>query len=118
MGKKIAVYVKEPGKSPEIRCVPNTLKAFQKIVGGYIETVTVSSKSVVICNEEGRLLGLSPNCVFHSPYTTSFELFGTIVVAGYKDDNFCDVSEKVWSSDSTGRAYLLCGKGETWKTER
>ena len=52
---------KKPGCGPEIIEVENTLKALQREVSGYIETVTISSDAVIICNEEGRILGLPDN---------------------------------------------------------
>ena len=52
---------KKPGCTPEIIEVENTLKALQTEVGGYIETVTIASDAVVICNEEGALLGMPYN---------------------------------------------------------
>lgn len=55
---------KKPGCAPEIIEVENTLKALQAEVGGYIETVTIASDAVVICNEEGVLLGMPYNCRF------------------------------------------------------
>lgn len=54
--------VKEVGKAAEIKDIKNDLKELQGIVGGYIETVTITSDAVVICNEEGRLLSLPYNC--------------------------------------------------------
>lgn len=42
---------KKPGCEPELVEVENTLKALQTEVGGYIETVTIASDAVVICNE-------------------------------------------------------------------
>jgi len=53
---------KKPGCAPEIIKVENTLKALQREVSGYIETVTIASDAVIICNEEGRILGLPDNC--------------------------------------------------------
>ncbi len=55
---------KEPGCAPELIDIDNTLKALQTEVGGYIETVTIASDAVVICNEEGVLLGMPYNCRF------------------------------------------------------
>ena len=86
MPKKIKIYVKEPGKDPEQRTIPNTLEALQKIVGGYIETYRVASDLTIICNEEGRLMGLPYNVTV---YGTSF--VGTIIFAGVNGDEFCDV---------------------------
>lgn len=77
---------KKPGAQPEIIEVENTLKALQTEVEGYIETVTISSDAVVICNEEGMLCGLPFNCwFFDMPFV------GTILVVGRDRDEFCDV---------------------------
>lgn len=79
---------KKPGCTPEIIEVENTLKALQAEVGGYIETVTIASDAVVICNEEGRLCGLPYNCRFFG-----VDFVGTILVVGRSKDEFCDVPE-------------------------
>ena len=71
------IIYKAPGRSAEVRDVPNTLEALQGLVGGYIETVTVATDAVIICNEEGRLIGLEPNCTL-----LGVHFVGPIVVAG------------------------------------
>ena len=47
----------EPGKAPEAVTIPNTLKAMQQMVGGYIEVIPLDDVCLV-CNEEGKLMGL------------------------------------------------------------
>lgn len=79
---------KKPGCAPEIIEVENTLKALQAEVGGYIETVTIASDAVIICNEEGRLCGLPYNCRF-----VGVDFVGPILVVGRNKDEFCDVPE-------------------------
>ena len=79
---------KKPGCEPELVEVENTLKALQAEVGGYIETVTIASDAVVICNEEGRILGLPDNC-----RVCGVDFVGTILVVGRNKDEFCDVPE-------------------------
>ena len=49
---------KKPGCAPEIIEVENTLKALQQEVEGYIEVITLPYGAALICNEEGRILGL------------------------------------------------------------
>ena len=71
---------KKPGCAPEIIEVENTLKALQQEVGGHIETVTIASDTVVICNEEGRILGLPDN-----GRVCGVDFVGT------KGEEFCDV---------------------------
>lgn len=79
---------KEPGCEPEIIEVDNTLAALQAEVGGYIETVTIASDAVIICNEEGRILGLPDNC-----RVCGVDFVGTVLIVGTKGDEFCDVPE-------------------------
>jgi hypothetical protein len=55
------VIIKKVGKQPEVVDIENTLDAMQKIVGGYIEAVRVRSDCMMICNEEGKLMGLPYN---------------------------------------------------------
>ena len=59
---KIKVLIKEPGKRLRASEFENTLESLQALVGGYIETVTLATDMVIICNEEGRLIGLPFNC--------------------------------------------------------
>ena len=55
------VIYKAPGCQPEPRDIPNALEELQATIGGYIETVTIATDVVIICNEEGRLQGLPHN---------------------------------------------------------
>lgn len=66
--------------------VENKLKPLQDLVGGYIETVTMTMNSCLICNEEGRLLGLPYNCNY-----LGMEIYGPMLVVGVQGDEFCDV---------------------------
>lgn len=79
---------KKPGCAPEIIEVENTLKALQAEVSGYIETVTIASDAVIICNEEGRILGLPDN-----GRVCGVDFVGTVLIVGTKGDEFCDVPE-------------------------
>lgn len=94
--KKILVLIKEPGKLANLEPLfDNTLEAFQKAVGGYIETVTIQDDLVLICNEEGRLLGLEPNVVING-----IEFVGPVIVAGVKGYEFSSIKSslvpKIW----------------------
>lgn len=52
----------EPGKKPEEADIPDTLCAMQEIVGGSIQALYPFGDLVaLICNEEGKLLGLPLN---------------------------------------------------------
>lgn len=80
------IYIKEPGKNPRAILVPNELEILQKLVGGYIEAVTLEPGWTVICNEEGRWHDLPDNC---EVYGVSF--VGTILFIGVSEDEFCNV---------------------------
>lgn len=90
---------KKPGCEPEVIDIENTLKAFQAEVDGYIETVTIFNDAVIICNEEGRLLGLPHNCRL-----AGMEFVGTIFLVGYAGDTFCDVPEEAFLMKSLRHA--------------
>ena len=57
---EITVLKVEPGKEPEEVTIPNTLEAMQEMVGGFIEIVYLDGVCLV-CNEEGKLMGLEGN---------------------------------------------------------
>ena len=58
---KIKVIVVEPNKKPYVKEVNNKLEDLQEIVGGYIEVVSLGYPFLLVCNEEGKILGLQPN---------------------------------------------------------
>lgn len=79
------VLRKKPGMGFEFIDIPNKLEALQSEVGGYIECVPFDGENVIICNEEGKLMGLDPNI------TIDGELYvGTILIAGTDGEEFSD----------------------------
>jgi len=56
------VLVIEPGRTPEERKVSGSLTALQNVVGGLIQAIYPFKDAVaLICNDEGKLLGLPMN---------------------------------------------------------
>jgi hypothetical protein len=85
--KKVRVIIKNPGEIPHVTAISSALKNLQSHVGGYIEAVTYYDKSmIVLCNEEGRLKNLPPNCT-----VGGVDFVGTIVFIGYKGEEFDDL---------------------------
>ena len=84
--ENISVIIKEPGKKAYAKEIPNTLESLKEIVGGHIESVTVSSDMVIICNEEGLYLNLPYNCSF-----CNIDFVGTIIFCGFHGEEFVDV---------------------------
>lgn len=87
---EIRVIIKKPGEAAFETLVENELRPLQEWVGGYIETYALSYNPavIVICNEEGKLLGLPYNCRLGDEHFA-----GTILlvgVGGEEGDEFAD----------------------------
>lgn len=65
---KLKILLKKVGCKPEIKFIDNTLKAKQKIVDGLIEVIDFTDDTLIICNEEGKILDLPPNTIFDMDY--------------------------------------------------
>ena len=65
--KEIKVLMVEPGKAPKVTTIKNELESLQDAVSigaderGLIEIITISEDVCILCNEEGKLIGLEPN---------------------------------------------------------
>ena len=58
----LRVLVVEPERTPYVKEIPHTLEALQQEVGGLIEVIYPYTDLVgLVCNEEGKLLGLPLN---------------------------------------------------------
>ena len=91
---KIRAIIKRPDEAVgHITNVRNELRILQDTVGGYIETVRIGPKTVMILNEEGKLAGLEPN--FKIGMET---IVGTVIVVGEDGDEFtdCPISLEEW----------------------
>lgn len=88
--KTIRVVIKSPGHSPVVREIPNTLKAIQTIVEGYIQVISSEYQDcLIILNEEGKLMGLDPNFMFCGDL-----LVGTVVFVGDGGDDFISLTDE------------------------
>lgn len=63
MQRDLNLLLVKPNELPKKIIIKNTLKEKQKLVDGLIEYVYLPNCNdvVLICNEEGKLLGLPPN---------------------------------------------------------
>ena len=98
---KIKAIVKRPDeKYGHVTHISATLENLQKLVGGYIETITIAAGVVIICNEEGKLLNLPRNLRLYGDTVYADTLRGDIVVIGAEDDDFKDLKMdfKTWKS--------------------
>ena len=90
MSDKMTVLVAEPGKEPYAQEIDGSLAGMRKIVGGAIEgTYPYNDPVAIVCNQEGKLLGLPPNRQLTDsdgvPYDT---IHGTFFVAGLGMEDF------------------------------
>lgn len=90
MSRQMRVVIKRPDEEiGHSTFVSNNLGNLQKTVDGYIEVVTVYWRDydfVIICNEEGKLLGLPDNC-----WLFGEKFVGTLVFCGINGDELTDL---------------------------
>lgn len=86
MSDKIKVLAKRPGYPAYMTWISNNLPNLQKFVGGYIETVRLTSDVIIICNEEGKLKGLEHCCNICGE-----EFVGNIILCGVDGEDFADI---------------------------
>lgn len=61
MEENLRILMVEPHKAPYEASVPHELSAMQQTVGGLIEVVRNGDGTLLVCNEEGKLLGMAGN---------------------------------------------------------
>ena len=55
---QIEVLMVEPGKQPYRTRIDNTLEAMQQKVDGLIECLVLDEEAILVCNDEGKLIGM------------------------------------------------------------
>lgn len=84
------ILLKEVGKDAVYTDIDGSLESMQKIVGGYIETVSdYEHHYSTVCNEDGMLLGLPKNIKYK--WST---FYGDVFFVGFTGDDFCDLPEE------------------------
>lgn len=83
------VMSKEPGKGWKVAEIENTLEALQQGVGGKLEAVTLASDACILCNEEGRLLGMPYNITI-----CGVSFVGPLLIVGIAGEDFTGLTEQ------------------------
>lgn len=97
---KIVSFIKRvDDKRGHFKAIDNTLESLQEYVGGYIEAVSIGHGVTVICNEDGRLLGLPYNCTING-----IDFCGNVALVGTKGGEFVDFPLEVDAVDMGRRA--------------
>ena len=101
---EIRVLYVQPGKYPEERTIPNTLRALQELVGGDIECCRPWRDSVcVICNDSGKIDGLPPNRLYgHTDF-----LAGSFVVCGNGGEDFISLTDRSQNTSAASPCAVI-----------
>ena len=91
---KLSVLLVEPNEYPRMIEIDNTLEAMQAVVGGDIEEyMPFEDEVAIICNEEGKISGLSPNrAVYAEPETLEM--------------TFTEMREQFCKAENEGKGHL------------
>lgn len=94
MSDKITVLVVEPTKPCQVREISG-LEEMQAIVGGHIQAVYPFRDEVaLVCNEEGKNLGLPPNRPLTDNRGVPYDMIcGTFFLAGLGAEDFTSLTE-------------------------
>ena len=75
--------------------IENSLEAKQKYVKGLIQVVSLNSQIDIICNDEGKLIGLEPNRAFMDGEDILDILVGDILACRHgAEGNFTSIKEE------------------------
>lgn len=90
------ILVIQPKTVPEEREISGSLESMQAVVGGLIQAVSPFAEPVaLICNEEGKLLGLPWNRALYDDEDNLYEIIaGTFFICGIDSDDFCSLTDK------------------------
>lgn len=97
MKDMMKVIVVEPWKRPYAAEISAGLESLQKMVGGLIQAVYPFEDAVaLICNDEGKLLGLPFNRPLYDEDGVMYDiLVGTFLVVGLTEDDFGSLPEEM-----------------------
>ena len=92
--KTMKVLIVEPEKAPYAAEIPTGLKSLQKQVGGLIQALYLAD-AALICNDEGKLLGLPWNRPLFDEDGNLYDIIaGTFLVAGLTEDDFGSLTDE------------------------
>lgn len=91
--EKLRILLKKVGREPEVQLIDNTLEAKKRLVNGLIEVVPfdVCDDTLIVCNEEGKILSLPPNTLFDLDY-----IAGDYFIVGddYENGDFKSITDE------------------------
>ena len=94
--KTIRVLIVEPVKAPSPASIPAGLESLQHHVGGLIQALyPFEDAAAIICNDEGKLLGLPWNRPLFDEDGQIYDVIaGTFLVVGLTEDDFGSLTDE------------------------
>ena len=89
VGMMRVLYV-EPGKAPYETEIPNSLDAEQQAVKGLIDLVYLDLDAILVCNDEGKLIGMEGNRVLDNGTIIA----GPFFITGDGGEDFCSLTDE------------------------
>ena len=89
------ILIVEPHKSPYCKDISGSLEELQAIVGGHIQAIYPFDDPVaLVCNEEGKLIGLPQNRLLCSKSGYVYDIIcGTFFLAGLGAEDFISLTD-------------------------
>ena len=86
-----------PGKAPERMELNGSLESMQEFVGGTIQAVYPFSDPVaVVCNDEGKLMGLEHNRALRDEHGKIYDILcGPFFICGLGEEDFTSLPENL-----------------------
>ena len=91
------VLLINPGAAPQVREIEHSLKVMQELVGGTIEAIYPFDDTVaLVCNDEGKLLGLPLNRAVRDRATGQILdiIAGTFFICSLSEDDFASLTDE------------------------
>lgn len=93
----ITVLKISPGRRPEKITIAHTLEAMQSVVGGSIQAIyPFEDPAALVCNEEGKLMGMEPNRAIRDTDTGEMVeiICGTFFICGLGREDFESLTQQ------------------------
>lgn len=92
--EKIKVVLIKPMQNPAVIEISNDLKTLQNTVGGNIEVLSLYGDCDIVCNDEGKNIGLPLNRAIRDEGEILDIIAGSFFICSAKGENFASLSEE------------------------
>ena len=90
MEDKLRIVKVEPNKPAYVTEIENTLEAEQEAVGGLIELIYNGDGTFIVCNDEGKLIGMEGNRILENGSVIAGQFF----VVGDTGEDFRSLTDE------------------------